>query len=231
MPALVVRSQLAVLLADHRCGTRGGWARLLEWSGAAPCSHNGACRRWPPEQSGQAAAAGSRQPCKATRHNRAILQGGGTARPGAEPPAPCPRHPPDLRSAPMMMRSLAYSRSAMSTALCQGVAQVRCQTHAQRSGAAQPDSSCQQALKGRPPCPLSPAQGDSLAGPHLWPSRAALSAATLTRLAKSAPLKPGVPLAMVCVVMMGRGRVWEHRSAVPCSCRSLEAAAVCKLPP
>mmetsp|Transcript_34583 Transcript_34583/g.75592 ORF Transcript_34583/g.75592 Transcript_34583/m.75592 type:complete len:210 (-) Transcript_34583:1763-2392(-) len=30
----------------------------------------------------------------------------------------------------------------------------------------------------------------------LWPSRAALSAATLTRLARSAPLSPGVPRAM-----------------------------------
>ena len=54
----------------------------------------------------------------------------------------------DLRSAPMMIRSLACSRSAMPTA--------------------------------------------SL------PSRAAFRAATLTRFARSAPLKPGVPRAMTC---------------------------------
>ncbi len=38
------------------------------------------------------------------------------------------------------------------------------------------------------------------------PSRAALSAATLTRLARSAPLKPGVPLAMTCPKGGGQGR-------------------------
>lgn len=100
---------------------------------------------------GQGAAAYSRLPCAAlaqqTQDARPACDEGAQSSPCNPPPPGCAAAP-DLRSAPMMMRSLAYSRSPMPTARC--------------------------------------------------PSRAALSAATLTRLARSAPLKPGVPLAMTC---------------------------------
>lgn len=43
----------------------------------------------------------------------------------------------------------------------------------------------------------------------VWPSLAALSAATFTTLARSAPLKPGVPLAITYVG--GLKRVYEVR--------------------